>query len=329
MPKREALLRDWLGDACGLQGYELTLASGDASFRRYFRVSLASGETRIAMDAPPDREDCHPFVDVSRRLEQAGVHVPHIHASDLQQGFLLLEDLGDRLYLGELDPDSVETLYGEAVDSLLHIQAGESRGLPAYDRALLEREMALFRDWLLGTHLGLQLSDAEEELLSSAFEGLVRNALAQPQVLVHRDYHSRNLLVLDHEGPGVIDFQDAVLGPITYDLVSLLRDCYIAWPEERVDAWMDAYVHKATAAGRMDAADAPQVPEWFDLMGAQRHLKAAGIFARLNHRDGKPGYLADIPRTLGYIVSVSQRRPLLAPLGDFIAARVLPRLEAA
>lgn len=329
MPQREAMIRQWLGDCCDLGEYHMTLASGDASFRRYFRVSLPEGGSRIVMDAPPGREDCRPFVDVTSRLERVGVHVPHIHAMDLQQGFLMLEDLGERLYQGELRPAVADALYGDAIQALLKIQSGESDGLPHYDRELLEREMGLFRDWLLGVHLGIELDDAESRMLDESFERLVRNALEQPRVLVHRDYHSRNLLVTGHNSPGVIDYQDAVLGPISYDLVSLLRDCYIAWPLEQVDRWRDAYTRQAIARGILDPAVAGRMPEWFDLMGVQRHLKAAGIFARLNHRDGKPGYMADIPRTLTYIAAVARRRPELSGLAGLIRARVMPRLEAA
>jgi hypothetical protein len=329
MPRREAQLRQWLGECCGLEGYGFAPASADASFRRYFRIDLGEEGTRVVMDAPPDKEDCRPFVDVTRRLELAGVHVPHIYAQDLGQGFLLLEDLGDRLYLGELDTGNVDALYGDAITALLAIQSGNPQGLPPYDRELLEREMRLFPEWLLGAHLGLELSRAERQMLDDTFERLVHNALEQPQVLVHRDYHSRNLLLCAQRSPGVIDYQDAVLGPVTYDLVSLLRDCYVAWPQERVDAWMNDYAQRALTAGLIGRAEFDRVPLWFDLMGAQRHLKAAGIFARLNHRDAKPGYLQDIPRTLGYILSVAARRPELAPLAGFIGERVLPGLEAA
>ncbi len=329
MPGREAQMHDWLEGRCGLFGFSLVPASSDASFRRYFRLHLPDGETRIVMDAPPAHEDCCPFVAVNQRLEAAGVHVPHIHAQDLERGFLLLEDLGDRLYLGELDEASADRLYGEAMDTLLRIQRADASGLPDYDRALLAREMALFPDWLLEVHLGLDLAPAERRMLGSVFEHLIDNALAQPRVLVHRDYHSRNLLVCDADSPGVIDHQDAVFGPITYDLVSLLRDCYIAWPHERVAGWLEDYAEAAVAAGLLDEVQCARLPEWFDLMGVQRHLKAAGIFARLCHRDGKAGYLGDIPRTLGYILAVAEWRPSVAPLAGFLERRVMPALQAA
>ncbi len=329
MPQRQALLQHWLRDHCGLSDFSFAPASGDASFRRYFRIGLSDGRTLIAMDAPPDKEDCGPFVGVTERLADSGVHVPEIFEQDLQQGFLLLEDLGNELYLGALNNDSVERLYGDALSALLRFQQqGSVDGLPPYGRELLAREMALFPDWLLERHLGLQLSETDHQMLRQTFDQLIDNALAQPRVLVHRDYHSRNLLVCEKNNPGIIDYQDAVYGPITYDLVSLLRDCYIRWPLERVDAWVERYAQQALEAGLFAQSQLAQFSEWFDLMGVQRHLKAAGIFARLNHRDGKPGYLADIPRTLGYIVEVANRRPQVGPLAELIDREVLPRLRA-
>jgi len=329
MPQRQALLKQWLHHHCGLSDFSFEPASGDASFRRYFRIGLNDGRTLIAMDAPPDKEDCGPFIDVTERLATTGVHVPEIFEKDLQQGFLLLEDLGSDLYLGQLNDESVESLYADATSALLQFQQyGSVEGLPDYDRELLAREMALFRDWLLERHLGLSLSEVENQMLSRAFEQLIDNALAQPRVLVHRDYHSRNLLECEDNNPGIIDYQDAVYGPITYDLVSLLRDCYIRWPLERVDAWAERYAQQARDAGLLAECQLVQFFEWFDLMGVQRHLKAAGIFARLNHRDGKPGYLADIPRTLSYIVEVAKRRPQLEALAALIEREVLPRLRA-
>jgi aminoglycoside/choline kinase family phosphotransferase len=330
MSQRKAQLQQWLRDACGIRDFTFAPASGDASFRRYFRVGLADGGSLIAMDAPPDKEDCKPFVDVTGRLAATGVHVPQIQQQDLQHGFLLLEDLGNDLYLGELDETSVDRLYGDALAALVRFQVhGDVAGLPPYDRELLAAEMALFPDWLLGRHLGLSLDQAERRMLDESFELLIGNALVQPRVLVHRDYHSRNLLVCAPRNPGIIDYQDAVHGPLSYDLVSLLRDCYIRWPGQRVDAWLQDYAAAAVAAGLLDPAQQALLPQWFDLMGVQRHLKAAGIFARLKHRDGKPGYLGDIPRTLGYIVEVAQRRAEIAPLAQFIAQRVLPVMRGA
>lgn len=327
MPERQRLLEHWLEQSCQLPQYQIAPASADASFRRYFRVSLADGRTLIAMDAPPQREDCRPFVEVAGRMRKAGLHVPQIFAQDLDQGFLLMEDLGSRDYLDFLTPDSAVSLYADAIEALLRLQAtAPVAGLPPYDRALLLREMQLFPDWLLGEHLAIAPDAGVQDILAPVFERLIENALAQPVVCVHRDYHSRNLMLVDTDNPGVIDFQDAVAGPISYDLVSLLRDCYVRWPLPQVDRWVADYYTAACAADLLDAVDEETFREWFDLMGVQRHLKAAGIFARLNHRDGKPGYLADIPRTLGYIVEVGRRRRSMRALGDFVEQRVLPRL---
>ena len=327
MPQRLRLLEHWLAHSCAFTDFTIEPASADASFRRYFRVTLADGTTRIAMDAPPDKEDCRPFVAIAGLMADAGLHVPEIHAQDLQQGFLLLEDLGARACLGALGPDSADALYADAIDALVRLQVNAPTGdLPAYDRGLLLREMQLFPDWLLSRHLGLRLSQAESTMLETAFAALVDNALAQPVVCVHRDYHSRNLMVVNANNPGVIDFQDAVAGPVTYDLVSLLRDCYIGWPAAQLDAWIAGYYERAQRAGLLTGIDPADFRTWFDLMGVQRHLKAAGIFARLNHRDGKPGYLDDIPRTLGYIVDAGARHPASRELAGFVAGQVLPRL---
>jgi N-acetylmuramate 1-kinase len=327
MPQRLEQLKTWLAGEAGLPACEINPASGDASFRRYFRVTLPDGSSRIAMDAPPEREDCRPFVRVARTLRDLGLNAPEIHAEDLEQGFLLLDDLGTCLYLDALrDPQAVERLYGDALGALVALQAcGPRQGLPPYDRHLLLAEMALFRDWLLGEKLRLELTAAEASLLETVFAQLADNALEQPQVCVHRDYHSRNLMVTPAPNPGILDFQDAVIGPVTYDLVSLLRDCYIRWPRQRVEEWALGYFHLAVQSGVLRPEDEGRFLRWFDLMGIQRHLKAAGIFARLDRRDGKPGYLKDIPRTLGYIVEVADGYPELAPLGRFVAERVLPQ----
>ncbi|MDZ7829315.1 MAG: phosphotransferase [Halofilum sp. (in: g-proteobacteria)] len=301
-------------------------ASSDASFRRYFRVATPDGPV-ILMDAPPEFEDSHPFVDIDQRLRDAGVNVPRILAADLEQGFLLLSDLGDDIYLGQLDADNADALYGDALTALVAMQAhGDCRGLPPYDAALLHREMALFPDWLLERHLGLDLRDARPAL-SATFERLAASALEQPRVFVHRDYHSRNLMHTARDNPGILDFQDAVAGPVTYDLVSLLRDCYVAWPDERVDDWIEHYLRLAGDAG-IDTGDAARFRRWFDLMGVQRHLKASGIFARLYHRDGKAGYLPDIPRTWGYIRARFGQYEELEPLAELADRLELDRLLA-
>ncbi len=327
MPKRIELLGAWLNDTVGLGAIKIEPASDDASFRRYFRITENNLAPRIAMDAPPDKEDCRPFVELARQLGSLGLHVPEIYAVDLEQGFILLEDLGSTHYLDVLDSDSADRLYGDALAALVVIQSiGPQETLPRYDAELLGREMTLFTDWLVGTHLGLQLNTQEDAMLNESFHELIGAALEQPQVCVHRDYHSRNLLVSASPSPGILDFQDAVVGPVTYDLVSLLKDCYIAWPVERVHDWAMGYFQLAVQSGVIRPQDEGEFLRWFDLMGVQRHLKASGIFARLNHRDGKSGYLKDIPRTLNYIVEVASRYPEMAGLGAFIERRVLPGL---
>ena len=315
-------LKQWLRDTAKLTDFLIEPASEDASFRRYFRVSIG-GRTYIAMDAPPDKEDMRPFVHVSRILHDIGVHAPELLQVDLDRGFILLADLGTQLYLDVLSADNVDRLYGDAVGALLAIQAcgPDSHGLPPYDRRLLLGEMGLFPTWLIGTHLSMPLSGGQRAMLDDAFARLADAALAQPRVCVHRDFHSRNLMVTRENNPGIIDYQDAVVGPVTYDLVSLLRDCYIAWPQERVEAWALGYHELALQSGVLQQghADQEQFLRWFDWMGVQRHLKAAGIFARLFRRDGKPGFLADIPRTLGYVIEVSSRYSELTGLADLTA----------
>lgn len=327
MTEREQALQDWLAEVVGSSGFSIEPASDDASFRRYFRVTLSAGEQRIVMDAPPGREDCAPFLDLAGRFSALGLHVPAIYAADPVQGFILLEDLGSTHYLDVLNADSADRLYGDALAALVILQSiGPREGLPDYDEVLLQQEMGLFQEWLLQRHLALQLDEAEQQALSSALDLLLESALQQPRVCVHRDYHSRNLLVTGSPSPGIIDFQDAVLGPVTYDLVSLLKDCYIKWPVAQVHDWALGYFQLAVQSGVLQPLHEERFLRWFDLMGVQRHLKASGIFARLHHRDGKPGYLADIPRTLSYIVEVSARYPELAGLGELIGQRVLPAL---
>ena len=329
MDQRRSQLEAWLRDACGLDGFAVTPASGDASFRRYFRVALADGSTRIAMDAPPAHEDCGPYLHVGAALAAIGLHVPAVHVAAPDLGFILLEDLGDALYLDALDESSAGRLYGDALSALAALQAcGPRTGLPPYDAALLQREMELFRDWLAGRLLGLPLGAEDRACLDRDFALLTANALEQPQVCVHRDYHSRNLMVASPPTPGILDFQDAVVGPVTYDLVSLLKDCYVRWPLARVDDWAMGYFELAVQSGVLDGALEGRFLRWLDLMGAQRHLKAAGIFARLWLRDGKPGYLKDIPRTLGYIVEAAGRRAELGDLAALIDDRVLPAMTA-
>ena len=331
MPERLEQLKTWLDDELNFGEYTLRPASADASFRRYFRVTH-TGVSYVVMDAPPDKEDSRPFIKISKMFFDLGLNVPEVVDENLEQGFLLLSDLGSAPYLDALNEETVERLYGDALGALATIQACTpgNASLPAYDRTLLLSEMALCREWLIGKHLGRVPDNAQTGMIEAAFGLLADNALAQPQVCVHRDYHSRDLMLTGQNNPGILDFQDAVIGPVTYDLVSLLRDCYIAWPRARVEDWALGYQELALQSGilREDHEDPQQFLRWFDLMGMQRHLKAAGIFARLNHRDGKPGYLQDIPRTLGYVVDVAGRYDELAAFGTFIETEVLSCLNS-
>lgn len=305
-------------------------ASSDASFRRYFRVEHG-GETLIVMDSPPDKEDCLPFIEVSKLLLEAGLNVPTVLACDPEQGFVLLTDLGVQCYLQVLNKTNVEALYRDAMDALFTMQTRASTDtIPAYDDSLLRAELELFSEWFLSTHLGIRLSTAQHDTVAETFSRLCRSAREQPQVFVHRDFHSRNLMYDRRHNPGILDFQDAVKGPVTYDLVSLLRDVYIYWPTEQAKRWVMRYFGGLTERGIVRDEDPEQFLRWFDLMGAQRHLKIAGIFARLYHRDGKPGYLSDIPLTLDYVVDVCARYPELESLSEMLESLdVSSRLQAA
>jgi aminoglycoside/choline kinase family phosphotransferase len=297
----------------------LTPASTDASFRSYWRIHHA-GRSWIVMDSPPALEDPRPWLAIGARLAAAGLHVPTVAATDLELGFLLIEDLGSRLYLPELNDASVDALYGDAMDALLRMQSdADATGLPPYDEAFLARELEIMPEWFLARHLGHTPDRTERATLDAAFAVLVANALEQPQCFVHRDFHSRNLLVTAQGNPGVIDFQGALLGPIAYDLASLLRDCYIGWAPARVDAWVESYRQRLHATGLIAAeVDAARFQRWFDLIGLQRHLKILGIFCRLWYRDGKRGYLDDLPLTYEYVISVSRRYPELHALAALI-----------
>jgi N-acetylmuramate 1-kinase len=317
-------LRLWLADALPLPMTAITRASADASFRRYFRVRLAEpiivpaqnerACTLIAMDAPPPREDCRPYVAVAKLLHAAGVHAPSVLAMDLDQGFLLLSDLGTRTYLDALDAATAPTLYGDASDALVRWQlASRSGPLRPYDEALLRGELDLFPDWFVARHLGVTLSPPQSAVLERAFRAILDNNLAQPRVFVHRDYHSRNLMVVE-PNPGVLDFQDAVYGPVTYDLVSLLRDAYIDWDEEHQIDWAIRYWQKARAAGLPVGEDFGAFWRDFEWMGVQRQLKVLGIFARLFHRDGKDAYLKEMPRVMAYLRAACARYRELMPL---------------
>jgi aminoglycoside/choline kinase family phosphotransferase len=330
MSERLAELQRWLRDGPGITAPQLQPASADASFRRYFRL-MGVSPTLIAMDAPPPQEDCRPFVTLAGLFGDLGLNVPRVLDRNLERGFLLLSDLGNETYLRVLDADNADRLYGDALDALMTLQSAPipDYAFPEYDRPMLMREMGLFREWYLEKHLGLAIDGAGEAAIDAAFALLADTALQQPRVCVHRDFHSRNLMwsSTGSDNPGILDFQDAVVGPLTYDLVSLLRDCYIDWPRPRVEAWAEAYRRCALANGLLPVDDAGQFMTWFDLMGMQRHLKAVGIFARLYRRDGKPGYLGDIPRTLGYVREVAARIPALAEFSRWLELELGPVLQ--
>jgi hypothetical protein len=317
-------LTRWVFDDLGFAGSRIEPASVDASFRRYFRVTRGA-DSYIAMDAPPDKENLQPFVAVARQLLGIGLNVPVVLARDSARGFLLLSDLGRRQYLDELANGAADSLYADALGALCTMQtagATAARALPPYGRELLMREMELMPQWFLREHLRLQISAAERSMLDGLFEILVQSAAAQPASFVHRDYHSRNLLVTAANNPGILDFQDAVCGAITYDLVSLLKDCYIAWPAPRVRGWALQYRQQLLAAGfALDASESTFL-RWFDLIGLQRHIKVLGIFARLYYRDAKPQYLKDLPRVLRYTQEAAAAYAETAPFADFIAQRI-------
>jgi aminoglycoside/choline kinase family phosphotransferase len=317
------LVASWVRATLATDGFTLAPASADASFRRYFRITPEAPwrghETLIAMDAPPPMEDCRPYIHVARLLADAGVHAPQVLAADLEHGFLLVTDLGARTYLAALDAASASTLYSDAIDALIRWQAATKSGALAkvYDDALLAHELALFPDWYVAKRLGRKLSPAQARTLDAAFRLIVARNLAEPRVFVHRDYHSRNLMV-SNPNPGVLDFQDAVAGPITYDLVSLLRDAYIAWDEEQQIDWAVRYWERARKRGLPVRRDFAEFWEDFEWMGVQRQLKVLGIFARLYYRDGKAVYLDDMPRVVAYLRGACARYGALAPLAELI-----------
>lgn len=308
--ERTQLLKDWLSHQLKTPVAELTPVSGDASFRKYFRLSL-NGKNLIAVDSDPTHENNQAFVKVANLLARQNICVPEVKAVNFAQGFLLLSDLGVKTLLPLLNEDTADVLYEKAMDNLLELQScdvDENVDIPSYSEELLQRELNLFTEWYLNKKMGIKLSDADESLLNSIFDLLIQEAQSQPQVLVHRDYHSRNLLSVGHS-LGVIDFQDAVIGPVTYDLVSLLRDCYIDWPSEKVYEWASNYQNIITIAGIIPKVEAEQFARWFDWMGLQRHLKVIGIFSRLAIRDNKPMYLNDFPRIMKYLDEVLSKYP--------------------
>jgi aminoglycoside/choline kinase family phosphotransferase len=322
MDRLEAL-DAWLGEQLAGAHFTREPASADASFRHYFRIR-SGGRTWVAMDAPPQREDCRPFVRVAALMREAGLHVPEIFAQDLGRGFLLLSDLGETTYLQALNAGNADALFRDAIAALVTWQRASREGeLPPYDEALLRRELHLFPEWYVGRHLGVTLDEDERASLEAVFRRILDANLAEPRVYVHRDYMPRNLMVSD-PNPGVLDFQDAVFGPISYDVASLFRDAFVSWEEERVLDGTIRYWELARRNGlpvRADFGDFWRDVEW---MGLQRHLKVLGIFARIRHRDGKPGYVEDTPRFIGYVRQTCARYRELVPL-----ARLLDRLEGA
>ena len=324
---RKAQLETWLAGVLQGQTFTLTSASADASFRRYFRVHL-NDKTLIAMDAPPPQEDCTPFVNITKLMLDAGLNVPKVIAKDLQHGFLLLSDLGDDTYLSQLNSQNAQKLYGDATDALIKLQLASQPDfnkayvLPPYDEALLTREMQLFPDWYVAQHLKFKLNAEQQGWLQTTFDALNNNILAQGQVTVHRDYHSRNLMITQQNNPGVLDFQDAVYGAVTYDLVSLLKDAYIQWDEEQVIDFAVRYWEKARKVKLPVPNDFSEFYRDFEWMGAQRHIKVLGIFARLSIRDGKDSYLKDMPLVMHYLRKVCERYVELRPM-----LRLLDALE--
>jgi aminoglycoside/choline kinase family phosphotransferase len=315
-PDRAAARLAWTRYTLGAPTLELTSASSDASFRSYWRTQH-DGKSWVVMDSPPAQEDPRPWLAIGERLAATGVHVPKVYATDLEQGFLLIEDLGTRLYLPALSEDTADRLYSDAMDALLRMQTRmDHADLPLFDRERLVSGLEVMPEWFLQRHLGYTPTCDEWDVLEAAFGVIIHNALEQPRCFVHRDYHSRNLLIVDDNNPGVIDFQGALSGPITYDLASLLRDAYVVWPRERVEGWVESYRQRLLVARVIDERiGRERFLRWFDLTGLHRHVRVLGQFYRLWYRDGKPGYLADVPRVYDYVVSVAERYPELA---DFV-----------
>jgi len=317
---RLARLREWTASVLTEPLLELTTASADASFRRYFRALTASG-SHVVMDAPPSHEDCRPYLHVARLFRAAGANTPEILAENLDEGFLLLSDFGNTTYLMALSDATADGLYRDANAELVKIQAASRPGeLPDYDVELLMREMRLFPDWYVARHLGVELSPEQQATLETTFQAVLANNLAQPKVYVHRDWHSRNLMVTEQDNPGVLDFQDAVYGPITYDLVSIYKDAYISWDEERVLDWVIRYWQAARQAGLPVQEDFGAFYRDYEWMGVQRHIKVLGIFARLYHRDGKAGYLKDMPLVMSYLRKACERYVALHPFLNLLDA---------
>ena len=321
--KRIDAIKFWLSALYRTNKLTLEQASNDASFRRYYRVTI-DNKTMIVMDAPPKYEDVGPFIKVAQFLAKHGLHVPEIIAEEREKGFLLLTDLGSQTYLDQLNSKSADVLYNSAIEALIKIQLCDRHSitLPEYSGALLQQELNLFSEWFLHRHLSLSVPDT----VQNQFDVLINNALEQPQVIVHRDYHSRNLMCSDTHNPGIIDFQDAVIGPISYDLVSMLRDSYIAWPDDKIEVWVAYYFKLAKDQKLLSNCSLEKFTRWFDLMGLQRHLKVLGIFCRLNYRDKKSNYMHDLPQTLAYVLKICLKYDELEDLSNFLSTE--PKIKA-
>ena len=307
IPDRAAARLAWTRHVLDDASLTLESASADASFRSYWRTRHA-GRSWVVMDSPPAQEDPRPWLEIGARLSAAGLHVPAVQAQDLEQGFLLIEDLGSQLYLPALNDNTADALYGDAMDALLRMQRDvDTAGMQPYDHAFLQRELEIMPEWFLRRHLGYTPECEAWDVLESAFTMLLKSALEQPRCFVHRDYHSRNLLIVASDNPGIIDFQGALFGPITYDLASLLRDAFLSWDEEHELDWAVRYWQDARHAGLPVDPDFGEFWRQTEWMGLQRHLKILGIFCRLKHRDGKPHYSADLPRFFNYATKVANR----------------------
>ncbi len=327
--RRKLQLASWAGKQLSTASPSLTTVSGDASFRRYFRFAHEGGSV-IAVDSPPATENNIAFEQINQIMREQSIFVPRILKIDHEQGFMLLSDLGDQLYLPSLNPQSVNQLYKSATDTLLKIQLTPEKalsGLPHYSYEQLDIELNLFNEWFIKHHLTIRLEKTEENLLRQTFDKLIHSALEQPQVLVHRDYHSRNLMICENETPGVIDFQDAVKGPVTYDLVSLYKDCYIQWPFEQVKSWTENYYHQLKQ-NNLYSLTFEDFFRQFELMGMQRHIKVLGIFTRLNYRDNKSDYLKDLALTFNYLIDTASRYPEFDGFHRYLTDKIQPQLAA-
>ncbi len=322
---RKKAIQSWLINDLKMTIDSLTPASSDASFRRYFRISC-NNQTYVVMDAPPEKENIKTFIEVAGLFASTGINIPNIYHLNLEQGFLLLEDFGKKCYLDLLNQENAGIFYGQALNSLFKLQSKidfNNCQLPVYDFDLLNKELDIFTEWFLEKKLNITVTFEQHTIIEKTKQLLIKSALEQPTTCVHRDYHSRNLMVTSANNPGIIDFQDAVIGPITYDLASLLKDCYIEWPEQMTEQWLKQYYQHLKDTNNIDYSF-HTFKFWFDLMGIQRHLKAIGIFARLHLRDNKSNYLQDIPRTINYVLNTSAKYPELSAFNDFFQNTVMP-----